>query len=308
MDLDFLGTGGAWGLPEVNCECLICQEMRRIGEKRERTALLLSDKTRLLVDCGPDIRAQLLRHSVDYIDGVLITHEHGDHYMGMDELFAYKRNSPRNSFMPVPVFLTAESWETIAPRFAYLEQMGVIETRKVEPGIWFKQGEFEVLPFKTEHGVFAKGSVGFVIKFKDCEGQECRILYTSDFMDIPSISEELFQPDYLIIQSFWLNEPLDNRPHHMSFQRALHFIGLLKPKKQTFLVHIGDADMVKGDPANINLKKYQPKSPLGPPSGDDPYPVPLNQEQWQRTVERALTDRGLNFKVTVAQDGLRISI
>ena len=70
MDIIFLGTGGAWGVPEVNCECLICREMRRIGEKRERTALPLSNETNLLIDCGPDIRSQLSRNRVDRIDGV----------------------------------------------------------------------------------------------------------------------------------------------------------------------------------------------------------------------------------------------
>ena len=35
MDITFLGTGGAWGVPELNCDCLICREMRRKGEKRE---------------------------------------------------------------------------------------------------------------------------------------------------------------------------------------------------------------------------------------------------------------------------------
>ena len=308
MDIDFLGTGGAWGLPEVSCDCLICQEMRKMGEKRERTALLLSGQTRLLIDCGPDIRSQLLRHEVEKIDGVLITHEHGDHYMGMDELFAYKRNSPRHAFDPIPVYLTAETWKTIAPRFAYLEEMGVIETRKVKPGVWFEQGEFKVMPFKTEHGSFARGSVGFVVRFRDCNGKETSLAYTSDFMDLPEVPEELLSPDYLIIQSFWLNEPVSNRPHHMSFQRALHFMERLKPGRETFLVHMGDADMVAGDPANKDTKKYEPRSPLGPPSGGPPYPIPLNQEQWQHTVERILVDRGLSHKVTVAHDGLRVSI
>jgi phosphoribosyl 1,2-cyclic phosphate phosphodiesterase len=304
MNITFLGTGGAWGVPEINCDCLICREMREREEKRERTALLISNKTNLLLDCGPDIRAQLLRNGVDRIDGVLISHEHGDHYMGLDELFPYKRNVPRDAFRPIPVHLTAESWEVIGPRFAYLEQMEVIEINKIKPGKWFQQGEFDVLPFRTEHGDFAKGSVGFAVRSKDQFENEIRLVYTSDFMDIPEIHPELINPDYLIIQSFWLNEPISNRPHHMSFQRAIHFIDLLKPKKETFLIHIGDADMVKGDSANTNAKKHPPKDPLRPPSGGEPYPIPLNQEQWQKTAKRIMSDFGLPYRVTVTYDDL----
>ena len=111
MDITFLGTGSAWGVPEINCNCLICQEMKHRREKRERSAFLLSNKTTLLIDCGPDIRSQLLRHKIAGIDAVLISHEHGDHYMGLDDLFSYKRNAPRDALGPIPVYLTSKSWE-----------------------------------------------------------------------------------------------------------------------------------------------------------------------------------------------------
>lgn len=307
-DITFLGTGGAWGVPELNCDCLICREIRRQGEKRERTALLFSNKTTILIDCGPDIRSQLSRHGVKKIDAVLISHEHGDHYVGLDDLFAYKRNCPKDAYCPIPVYVTSKSWEVIGRSFAYLEQMDVIKTHKTEPNKWFVQGDFKVFPFKTNHGLFAKGSVGFAVKCKNKLGQDVRLVYTSDFIDLPEVPPELICPDYLIIQSFWLNEPVNNRPHHMSFQRAMHFIGLLKPKVETFLVHIGDADMVAGDPANSMAKKYEPKDPLRPLAGGDPYPVPLNQVQWQETVNQVMSDRGLSYKVTVAYDGLSIRI
>lgn len=306
MEIVFLGTGGAWGVPEVKCTCFICQEMRRKGEKRERTSLLLRNRSTILIDCSPDLHSQLERHPMERIDGVLITHEHGDHFIGMDELFAYKRNIPKALYHPIPVYLTSESWETIGPRFAYLEAMGVIEVREIRPGQWFRQEEYEILPFKTEHGTFARGSVGYVIRTSGNQGRDVHIAYTSDFMDLVDIPPELLETDVLVIQSFWLNEPEINRPHHMSFQRAIHFIDRLTPKGNTYLVHIGDADMVEGDPANSNAKKYRPKDPLRPPDGGEPYPIPLNQEQWQATVDRILLDRRVPYKVTVAYDDLRI--
>ncbi|MCP4681026.1 MAG: MBL fold metallo-hydrolase [Desulfobacterales bacterium] len=305
MNITFLGTGSAWGLPEINCDCLICRDMKLRGETRERSAFLLSGRhTTLLVDCGPDIRSQLLRHNTAGIDAVLISHEHGDHYMGLDDLFAYKRTAPRDAFTPIPVYVSAKSWEVIAPRFGYLEDMEVIRPVQIEVNKWLKQGEFEIFPFKTNHGSFAKGSVGFVIKTVPKKQDEIRIVYTSDFFDLPGIPQELYNPDYLIIQSFWLNEPVNNRPRHMSFQRAIPFIERLKPKNETFLVHMGDADMVINDPANIISKKYKPKNPLRPPSGKAPYPVPLNQAQWQETVDQIMSDLDLPYKITVAYDDL----
>ena len=60
--------------------------------------------------------------------------------------------------------------------------------------------------------------------------------------------------------------------------------------------------------ANGLLKKYEPKDPLRPPPGGDPYLVPLNQEQWQQTVNQIMADWGLPHKTTVAYDDLQIHI
>jgi len=186
--------------------------------------------------------------------------------------------------------------------------MDVIKHKEIEPGKWFREREFDIFPFKTDHGNFAKGSVGFLIKFKNLQDEDVRLIYTSDFMGLPDLSSELLQPDYLIIQSYWFNEPLNNRPHHMSFQRAIHFIKLIRPQKETFLVHIGDADMVKGDTANNTTKKYEPKDPLRPHAGTEPYPIPLNQAQWQNTVDRIVSDRELPYRIIVSYDGLRLNL
>jgi len=307
MELTFLGTGGAWGLPEIACGCRICKKMRELGEKRNRTALLLRGEKTVLIDCGPDIRDQIARNAIERPDAVFITHEHGDHFIGMDDLFAFKRNVPRDTFTPIPVYLTEKSWEIIRLRFGYLEPMGVITPRLIDTGRWFEAGGLEAMAFKTDHGKTAAGSVGFLFRFEVSRGATKRIVYTSDFVDIPQIPEEAVSPDILVIQSFWLNEPVENRPSHMSLQRALRFIELFSPK-MTYITHIGDADMVAGDPWNTCLKKYQPKDPLGTPSGDLPYPIPCCQTDWEKTLERVLSDRRLTFKAAVAFDDLKVRI
>ena len=41
MEITFLGTGPAWGLPELGCHCLACDTLRRRREERTRTCMLL---------------------------------------------------------------------------------------------------------------------------------------------------------------------------------------------------------------------------------------------------------------------------
>ncbi|MGD8229831.1 MAG: hypothetical protein PVI20_18785 [Desulfobacteraceae bacterium] len=81
-----------------------------------------------------------------------------------------------------------------------------------------------------------------MIKTRPLGNREVQLVYTSDLEELPEPHPDLIHPDYLIIQSFWLHEPIENRPHHMSFQRALKFIERWKPKLETFLVHMGDGE------------------------------------------------------------------
>ncbi|MBW2066203.1 MAG: MBL fold metallo-hydrolase [Deltaproteobacteria bacterium] len=308
MILTFLGTGGAWIIPELACECMICKAMRQKGEQRTRTSLLLSGGKNLLVDCTPDAAVQLSRHGVRGLDAVLITHEHGDHYLGLDELYSFKRALPRGEYEPIPVYVTAKSWEAISLRFDYLVSQEVIEVVEVIPGRDYQVGDFRFSAFKTNHGPFALGSVGYVIRWKDVSGNEKRLVYTSDFDDLPETHPDIHSPDFLVIPALWFNEPEKNIPHQMSFQRAVGFIKLWQPRKETFIVHIGDGDPVPGDPANNMLKKRKPLGPLSSPVDGNPYPVPLIQDQWQEVVERVIRELSLPFKVTVAHDGLSVEI
>jgi phosphoribosyl 1,2-cyclic phosphate phosphodiesterase len=306
--LTFLGTSGAWRLPEIGCDCLICKGMRLKKEERRRTALFLSGSRNILIDCGPDIREQLIINNIDSIDAILITHEHGDHYLGLDEISCFKRRRPRGEFEPIPLYATKKAWQTIAAQFKYLADTGVIKALEIEAGDVYNVGEYEFTPFKTLHGPVATGSVGYSIKVHKTNEDSTHLVYTSDFFDLPDPPPGIFHPDYLILNSFWLNEPLKNRANQLSFQRALGFIDLLKPKKEVFLTHIGDTEMAPGDPANRMSKKFEPADPLKSPYTGEPYIIPVNQQEWQDTAGRVMSERGLPFKVTVAYDGLRIKI
>jgi phosphoribosyl 1,2-cyclic phosphate phosphodiesterase len=306
--LTFLGTGGAWRLPELGCDCLICNGMRLKKEERRRTALFLSGNKNILIDCGPDIREQLINNHIDSIDAILITHEHGDHYLGLDEMSCFKRRRPKGEFEPIPLFVTNKTWEVIAAQFSYLVDMGVLKIHEIETGNTFNIGEFEFTPFKTSHGPVAAGSVGFSIRVHKTNGDITHLVYTSDFFDLPETPPWIFHPDYLILNCYWLNEPLKNRANQLSFQRALGFIDLLVPEKEILLTHIGDTDMAPGDPANRMSKKFEPADPLRSPETGKPYIIPVNQEQWQHTADSIISDMRLPFKVTVAFDGFGISI
>ena len=86
-----LGCGSSMGVPRVALGWGSC-DPNNPKNRRRRCSLLITrtndagHKTRVLIDCPPDCREQLLDAEVDWLDGVLITHEHADHTHGIDDL------------------------------------------------------------------------------------------------------------------------------------------------------------------------------------------------------------------------------
>ena len=86
MRVTLLGTGTSGGVPSLGCHCAVC-ESNDPHDKRLRCAALVETRsTRLLIDCGPDIRQQLMPFPFRPLDGVLLTHKHYDHVAGIDDL------------------------------------------------------------------------------------------------------------------------------------------------------------------------------------------------------------------------------
>ena len=306
MDLVFLGTGAAWGVPEMGCPCRICERMRTLGEERTRSAYLLLGRETVLMDCGPDIRRQLAGWSVEKLDAVLISHEHADHFFGLDDLLAFRRRLPREKWRPIPTYATKAAWTTIRKTFAYLLD-SLLEPRIAVPGERLAGLETDIYPFKTFHGETAPGSVGYIVE-EEGSGAPRRLVYTSDFIDLPKEEPRLIQPDYLLLQSHWLYEPVVNRPHHLSLERGLEFVKFWKPRKAVYPVHISEAYPLDGDPANDALKKIAVKKLLKDPGTGLPYPQPTCHAEWQTVAARIFKAEGLEVPVIIPYDGMKVHL
>jgi len=115
VKLRVLGCGTSTGVPRVGPDWGEC-DPNEPRNRRTRCALLVeSAGERLLVDCGPDLRQQLLDAEVADIDHVVVTHDHADHCHGIDELrpIAQRRQAA------VPVHARPDVLENLATRFGY---------------------------------------------------------------------------------------------------------------------------------------------------------------------------------------------
>lgn len=89
MRITILGSGTSCGVPQIGCPCEVCTSTDPKDKRLRCSSLVEVGGKRILIDCSPDFRQQMLRIDFKPLDAVLITHEHYDHVGGLDDLRPY---------------------------------------------------------------------------------------------------------------------------------------------------------------------------------------------------------------------------
>ncbi|MBQ3700733.1 MAG: MBL fold metallo-hydrolase [Prevotella sp.] len=151
MKLTFLGTGTSCGVPTIGCRCHTCTSPDPHDKRLRCSALVETDTTRLLIDCGPDFRQQILPQPFRKIDGILITHAHYDHMGGMDDIRPYCQFGEINVYADP---LAREGMLQMLPYcFAEHRYPGVpaIQLHEIHRHEAFTIGDIPVMPFEVMH-------------------------------------------------------------------------------------------------------------------------------------------------------------
>ena len=124
MKLRFLGTGTSNGVPVIGCHCKVCRSKSPKDFRYRTAAMIETEHARVLIDCGPDIRMQLMPLKFRKVDAVLLTHEHYDHVAGLDDLRPFC-----GTFGDVNVYANEETVTSVRHNFPYCF------TAKLYPGV-----------------------------------------------------------------------------------------------------------------------------------------------------------------------------
>jgi phosphoribosyl 1,2-cyclic phosphate phosphodiesterase len=147
------------------------------------SVLIRFGEHRVLIDTSPDLRCQALRFGIERLDGVLYTHSHADHILGLDDIRPFNFMQRKE----IPIYGSREALEVIERTFRYVFDDSPTESSR--PQLIrhaFDEGPvvicgLEFLPIRLAHG---KGTV-YGFRFGDCA-------YLTDHSEIPEESMAQF--------------------------------------------------------------------------------------------------------------------
>lgn len=155
MEIRFLGTGAAEGVPSMFCKCAYCENIRKLGasEFRTRTQVLIDGV--LSVDFPPEAYANMLKygHNLADLEYLLVTHSHMDHFYAHDFIlrgYKYAQISPHK----LRIFGNAEVnavFNECTAREMKPEVAPNVEINVIKPYQVFTVSEYKVVTVPAQH-------------------------------------------------------------------------------------------------------------------------------------------------------------
>jgi phosphoribosyl 1,2-cyclic phosphate phosphodiesterase len=228
-----MGTGTSTGIPLVGCKCVVCSSLDH-RDQRLRSSLFIETKKgqRIIVDTGPDLRAQLLANKISAIDFAIITHEHADHLHGIDDLRPFSFGT---SIKEIPVFTNEPTKHYIEQRFPYIFK------DRTKPSIGGGVPRLNIIAVEMEKTTTINDEDFFFFSYPHGHGVTMGFIhddfsYIVDCHEIPNHLLKILKEKKL---KLLIIDCLQRHPHqtHLTVEKSFNYIREIQPV-QAGLIHM----------------------------------------------------------------------
>lgn len=187
--------------------------------------MIETDGKTIVIDAGPDFRQQLLRAKVTDVTAILMTHEHNDHIIGMDDVrplnFKHRKQ--------MPVYAEPRVQTELQERFAYIFAKNpypgaprLILQNIDEDRIINIEG-VEVTPIRAMHGQlpvfgFRFGDFTYLTDIKTISAKELKKVKGTKVLALDALHHSVHHS-------------------HLNLEEALALIEIIQPE-QAYLIHV----------------------------------------------------------------------
>ncbi len=233
MQIKFLGTANASGIPVFNCNCQICEKYRKEKKFNQSTCAYIEYNNQIiLLDAGVDEISNIFDGKK--IKAIFITHFHADHVIGLLKL-RYGTDKIR-CYHP-------KDEKGFADLFKHKLAIEYIQNTPFEP-IIFNNISFTPIPLKH-----SKNTTGYLI-----ESENKTIAYLTDCGGLDKSSLNFLlnkQIDECYIDACYAPNYMDK--NHLNFYDATDILDKINAKK-SFLIHASHETLNYIKNNNIQLK------------------------------------------------------
>jgi phosphoribosyl 1,2-cyclic phosphate phosphodiesterase len=239
VKIRILGCGTSTGVPRIGSGWGQCDPGEPRNRRSRSSILVESAGQRLLVDCGPDLREQMLAAEIDRIDALVVTHDHADHCHGIDDL----RPLAQNFGAPIPLHAREATLNRLRQRFAYVfagSEFYPAVTEGVPLSGGLNIGNARLTFADQPHGRIT--SLGMRIDENDRSAA-----YAIDFNDMTDEMRALYEG-----VNVWICDCLQRRPHptHAHLDAVLGWARELRIG-QLYLTHMNNSMDYAALPAEL---------------------------------------------------------
>lgn len=229
MNIRYLGTGAAEGVPAVFCDCEICKNIRKAGrsEFRTRSQVVIDDV--LSVDFPPDAYVHSLSSELNFasLRYILVTHSHMDHFYAHDFILRGYKYGCGFDF-PLEIYLNEEAAAVYA-ECTRREMKPVvapnIKIHAIKPYSHVEFGGYRVLTLPANHTKTEDALLFYIEK----GGRGYLHLYDTGVPDdriFSFLSDNNAKADAVSLDCTYADRTGIERPRHMNIEDGM----LLKQK------------------------------------------------------------------------------